>query len=55
MSARWVAQAEGDVPAQQTPRPTAANDVAFVMHISGTTVRPKVVPLTQGNLVACAR
>jgi len=35
--------------------PAAADDVALVLHTSGTTARPKMVPLTQGNLVASAR
>ncbi|WP_353136303.1 acyl--CoA ligase [Limnohabitans sp.] len=29
-------------------------DVSMVLHTSGTTSRPKIVPLTQGNLVASA-
>ena len=40
-------QAETTVP--------AADDVALVLHTSGTTSRPKIVPLTQANLVASAR
>ncbi len=31
------------------------NTEALVLHTSGTTSRPKVVPLTQGNIVASAR
>jgi oxalate---CoA ligase len=30
------------------------DEVALVLHTSGTTSRPKIVPLTQGNLVASA-
>jgi oxalate---CoA ligase len=30
-------------------------DAALVLHTSGTTARPKIVPLTQGNLCASAR
>jgi acyl-CoA synthetase (AMP-forming)/AMP-acid ligase II len=30
-------------------------DVALVLHTSGTTARPKIVPLTQGNILASAR
>ena len=42
------------------PLPTAggfaeATDVALLLHTSGTTSRPKIVPLTQANLVASAR
>jgi len=32
-----------------------AGDMALVLHTSGTTSRPKMVPLTQGNLAASAR
>ncbi len=35
--------------------PTTANDEALVLHTSGTTSRPKVVPLTNANLAASAR
>lgn len=31
-----------------------ANDVALVLHTSGTTARPKIVPLTNANLAASA-
>ncbi|MFN8443074.1 MAG: amino acid adenylation domain-containing protein [Caldilineaceae bacterium] len=33
----------------------AADDVALVLHTSGTTARPKLVPLTQRNLCTSAR
>jgi acyl-CoA synthetase (AMP-forming)/AMP-acid ligase II len=38
-------------------RPGAAEeeDVALVLHTSGTTARPKIVPLTHGNVTASAR
>ncbi|MCM5570799.1 AMP-binding protein [Burkholderiaceae bacterium FT117] len=32
----------------------AADDVALILHTSGTTARPKIVPLSQANLVASA-
>jgi len=35
-------------------RPPAGDDVALVLHTSGTTSRPKVVPLTQRNITASA-
>ena len=35
-----------------TPSP---DDVALVLHTSGTTSRPKIVPLTHGNLAASAK
>lgn len=34
---------------------SAEEQVALVLHTSGTTARPKMTPLTQGNLVASAR
>jgi acyl-CoA synthetase (AMP-forming)/AMP-acid ligase II len=34
--------------------PAAAADVALVLHTSGTTARPKIVPLTHGNVCASA-
>lgn len=33
---------------------TASDDVALLLHTSGTTSRPKLVPLTHGNLTASA-
>lgn len=33
----------------------AADDVALVLHTSGTTSRPKIVPLSQANVAASAR
>jgi oxalate---CoA ligase len=35
--------------------PAGADDVALVLHTSGTTARPKIVPLTHANLSASAR
>ncbi|MGH6932036.1 MAG: acyl--CoA ligase [Dongiaceae bacterium] len=32
-----------------------ADDVALLLHTSGTTSRPKLVPLTHGNIIASAR
>ncbi|MGI1663859.1 acyl--CoA ligase [Palleronia sp. KMU-117] len=32
-----------------------ADDIALILHTSGTTSRPKIVPLTQANLAASAR
>ena len=37
------------------PSPAAAEDVALVLHTSGTTSRPKMVPLTQENLCLSAQ
>jgi acyl-CoA synthetase (AMP-forming)/AMP-acid ligase II len=47
----------GDGPGSGGGRPghAADDDIALVLHTSGTTARPKMVPLTQANLVASAR
>ena len=37
------------------PRPAGTEDEALVLHTSGTTSRPKVVPLLQKNILASAR
>ena len=36
------------------PQPSP-DDVALVLHTSGTTSRPKIVPLSQRNVAASAR
>jgi acyl-CoA synthetase (AMP-forming)/AMP-acid ligase II len=36
------------------PGPAQADDTALVLHTSGTTSRPKIVPLSQGNVTASA-
>lgn len=36
------------------PGPSAPGDTGLVLHTSGTTSRPKIVPLTAGNLAASA-
>jgi acyl-CoA synthetase (AMP-forming)/AMP-acid ligase II len=38
-----------------SPGMAGEDDVALVLHTSGTTARPKIVPLTQGNICASAR
>ncbi|HAJ76981.1 MAG: acyl--CoA ligase [Gammaproteobacteria bacterium] len=37
------------------PGPAQSNDIALVLHTSGTTSRPKLVPLSQQNVCASAR
>ena len=37
------------------PGPAQPGDVALVLHTSGTTSRPKIVPLSHGNVCASAR
>jgi len=41
--------------AADAPRPPSPDDVALILHTSGTTARPKIVPLSQRNLAASAR
>jgi acyl-CoA synthetase (AMP-forming)/AMP-acid ligase II len=51
-----LAAAGAAAPAQAAqPGPAQADDVALVLHTSGTTSRPKIVPLTQRNVCASAR
>ena len=42
-------------PRQPPGECAAPHDTALVLHTSGTTARPKIVPLSQANLVASAR
>jgi len=42
------------IPLAGTPKPAAGDDIALVLHTSGTTSRPKIVPLSQANLCASA-
>ncbi|TPG59720.1 AMP-dependent synthetase [Roseomonas nepalensis] len=47
---------EGGAPGRAArPGPAEAEDVALVLHTSGTTARPKIVPLTHANVTASAR
>lgn len=41
-----------DLKQRRDPAPPAAEDTALFLHTSGTTSRPKGVPLTHGNLMA---
>ena len=41
--------------AHVTPTLPSADDLALIMHTSGTTTRPKIVPITHAQLVARAR
>ena len=45
----------GDLPTQGVPDLARADDIALVLHTSGTTARPRQVPLTHANLCASAR
>ncbi|MCU0983660.1 MAG: acyl--CoA ligase [Acetobacteraceae bacterium] len=45
----------GAAGAAARPGLAETDDVALVLHTSGTTARPKIVPLTHGNITASAR
>ena len=45
----------GDAIAPRDAQPPRPEDPALVLHTSGTTARPKIVPLTQANIAASAR
>ncbi|MBR0654087.1 acyl--CoA ligase [Plastoroseomonas arctica] len=47
--------AGGTPGAAALPGPAEPGDIALVLHTSGTTARPKIVPLTQTNITASAR
>ena len=51
-SFRLTGEAIGDT---GNPGPAEPDDVALVLHTSGTTSRPKIVPLTHRNIAASAR
>lgn len=54
--ARTVLEADGvELTASRDAAPPKPDDVALFLHTSGTTSRPKGVPLTHGNLVASLR
>lgn len=40
---------------RKEPLPASSDDLALILHTSGTTSRPKIVPLTQRNLLTSAR
>jgi oxalate---CoA ligase len=45
---------EGQPGSGSTPRQTTTDDIALVLHTSGTTSRPKIVPLAHRNVCASA-
>jgi len=57
----WNSEAEagvftiaGTAPGDDVPESAQPDDIALVLHTSGTTSKPKLVPLTQRNLAASA-
>jgi acyl-CoA synthetase (AMP-forming)/AMP-acid ligase II len=46
---------QGAAGERAAPRAPSAEDVALILHTSGTTSRPKIVPLLQSNLAASAQ
>ncbi len=57
MPGRFSLDADGWPPGTNAGdgRPPGPDDVALVLHTSGTTARPKIVPLSQANLAASAQ
>ena len=55
VAGRFTLRGEGAGEAPAAGGPAAHGDVALVLHTSGTTSRPKIVPLTQQNVCMSAR
>lgn len=51
---QFTLHAQGSAGSADTTAP-GADDVALILHTSGTTSRPKIVPLLQSNIAASAR
>jgi len=51
---QFTLKAEGTVDGGGSATAPATDDIALILHTSGTTSRPKIVPLTQGNVSASA-
>jgi oxalate---CoA ligase len=47
-------RSDSAAPSSASPRFASPDDVSLVLHTSGTTARPKIVPLTHANLTASA-
>ena len=50
----FTLRAEGVAPGTPDASAPDANDIALILHTSGTTSRPKIVPLMQANIAASA-
>ena len=55
LKAKALVALRGAEGAAARPGMAETDDVALVLHTSGTTARPKIVPLTHGNVTASAR
>ncbi len=51
----FALMAEGQNDRTPDTAPPATDDIALILHTSGTTSRPKIVPLLQSNVAASAR
>lgn len=45
---------QGDIPGNAADSAPTSDDIALILHTSGTTSRPKIVPLTQQNICTSA-
>lgn len=52
---QFTLTAEGHAGGTPDTTPTGPDDIALILHTSGTTSRPKIVPLLQSNVAASAR
>jgi len=50
----FTLELDGDISPSTDVRELAVDDIALILHTSGTTSRPKIVPLMQSNIVASA-
>lgn len=52
---RFTLTAQGSTGTTPDTAPATPDDIALILHTSGTTSRPKIVPLLQSNVAASAR
>lgn len=51
---RFILAMDGDASSKSDTAEPTADDIALILHTSGTTSRPKIVPLLQSNVAASA-